>query len=179
MESIAGMSTKWWGKRGPPNFILNTWFFCQQSIGTRAQMEGSLSRVKNASNHHALAFFFFLSWLSPARKAHPRSLHHQPQTPRQEKSHYISCHTKSLSRCGWREHASALVWCSRPRIPQTLHLSPWLEPSCSSNKWDTFHGDLRWRNTSLIWFVLTKPMCLKPPPAKVVVSEFVGMRYAI
>lgn len=143
--------------------------------------DGGISKPceKRQQSSCSSIFFFFLSWLSPARKAHPRSLHHQPQTPRQEKSHYISCHTKSLSRCGWREHASALVWCSRPRIPQTLHLSPWLEPSCSSNKWDTFHGDLRWRNTSLIWFVLTKPMCLKPPPAKVVASEFVGMRYAI
>lgn len=60
---------------------------------------GSPSCVKNASDHHAQAFFSLLSWLSPASKTDPRSLHRRPQTLRQEKSHYISCHTKSLSRC--------------------------------------------------------------------------------
>lgn len=61
----------------------------------------------------------------------------------QEKSHYICCHTKSLSRCGGE--STQQLWCDAgdPEIPQTPHLSPRLEPSCNSNKWDTFHSDLR------------------------------------
>lgn len=61
----------------------------------------------------------------------------------QEKSHYICCHTKSLSRCGGE--STQQLWCDAgdPEIPRASHLSPRLEPSCNSNKWDTFHSDLR------------------------------------
>lgn len=60
-------------------------------------------------------FFFFLSWLSPASKAEPRSLHHQPQTPGTgEITLYLLSH-KVTVKVWWREHTAALVWCWRPR----------------------------------------------------------------
>ena len=64
----------------------------------------------------------------------------------QEKSHYICCHTKSLSRCGGEPpHTAALVETRRylRRLVSAPPPPPRLEPSCNSNKWDTFHGDLR------------------------------------
>lgn len=60
-------------------------------------------------------FFLFLSWLSPARKAETRSLHHQPQTPGTgEITLYLLSH-KVTVKVWWREHTVALMWCWIPR----------------------------------------------------------------
>lgn len=155
-----------WGKPRLPNFRRNigTRFFCQRGVGIRAQVEGFPSRVKNASDHHAdplFFLFFFQSFLSPASKVVPRSFLHQPRTPETEEITLYQLSHKVTVKVGQRQCTSTVVWCSRPKISQTLQLSPGLEPSCGSNKWDTFHSDLRQRNTSLISFVPTKPLCLK------------------
>ena len=67
------------------------------------------------SSRSSIFFFPLLSWLSPASKAEPRSLHHQPQTPGTgEITLYLLSH-KVTVKVWRREHAAALVWCWRPR----------------------------------------------------------------
>ncbi|CAB1432533.1 unnamed protein product [Pleuronectes platessa] len=96
------------------------------SMGNRAQTEGSPSRVKNATDHHAQAFFFlFLSRLSPARKAEPRSPHHQPPTPGTgEITLYLLSH-KVTVKVWWRASTRQLRRdAGDPEIPPAPRLSP-------------------------------------------------------
>lgn len=131
--------------------------FYQWSLCNRAQTEGSGSRVKNAIYHHAQAFFFsFCHGCRRRAKQSPEVSIIRLRPRGQEKSHYICCHTKSLSRCGGEN--TQRLWCDAgdPEIPQMPHGSPRLQPSCHSNERDTFHSGLRRRKASLISFVLTK-----------------------
>lgn len=103
---------KWVNVRGASRHVCGeapnarTWF---PSLATRGQTEEFLSRVKNATDHHAQA-----SFISPSPSPHPHFCHGCRRQAKQspgvsmvnpgprgrEKSHYICCHTKSLSRCG-------------------------------------------------------------------------------
>lgn len=156
---------------GHSRLNIGTSFLCQRNTGNRAHTEGSPSRVKNAADHHAQAFFSFCHGCRRRAKQSPEVSIISLRPRGQEKSHYICCHTKSLSRCGGES----------TQQPQTPHRSPRLEPSTNSNKWDTFHSDLRERNTSLIPCVLTKSLCLKMLCAEVMVGckEFNRKGYAI
>lgn len=80
-KSVGSGWVSWcvWGQ------IPNIWtWFLSLMLGSRLQTEVSPSRVKNATDHQLKWGFFlprFLSRLSPASKADPRSLHHRPWTP--------------------------------------------------------------------------------------------------
>lgn len=97
-----------WGKLRLPNFSLKHRSLILTS--GRAQVEGSPNYVKNATDHHSECFFFsFCHGCRQRGKQTPKVSIISLRPRGQKKSHYISCHANSLSRCG-RDSAHQL-WC--------------------------------------------------------------------
>lgn len=118
------------GMQKPIDRVLETWCDCaetevnpRQENGRTAgpnfsarpgqQTKGSPRLVKNATDHHAQAFiyiyFYFCHGCRRRAKQSPEVSIISLRPRGQEKSHYICCHTKSLSRCGGESAQS--LWC--------------------------------------------------------------------
>lgn len=139
------VSARWCAQAEANSTFRSLIFLCEALASGHRQRD-----IQNASDHHAELFFSpFLSVMAVAsEQSRPQKFPSSAQTPGTEEITLYQLSHKLTVKVWRRQCTSALVWYPRPRIPQTLQLSPRLEPSCASNKWDTFHSDLRQRNTS-------------------------------